>query len=651
MSDYPIQPITFEKVAVTKGFWAERLETNRRSTLPACLKKCEETGRIHNFEVAGGLKDGGFQGIFFNDSDVFKIVEGAAYTLTMKPDPELAAYVDDLIAKFAAAQEDDGYLYTARTIGDPKYNYPGQEGRWSHCRDGHELYNVGHMYEGAVAHYQATGKRNFLDVAIKSADLVCEIFGEGEGQRIDVPGHEEIEIGLVKLYRVTGDKKYLDQANFFIEMRGRKDERKELYGDNRQDQQPVKDQKEAVGHAVRAGYMYAGMADVAALTGDREMIDAADGIWENITSKKLYITGGVGGSRDGEAYAGNYELPNRTAYNETCAAIANVLFNHRMFLLHGDAKYMDVVERTIYNGFLSGVSLQGDTYFYPNPLSSDGCTKFNHDAGAERSPWFGCSCCPSNIVRFVPSIPGYMYATKDDSLYVNLFATGTADVEVGGQKVKLTQQTKYPWQGRVEITIEPEAESEFILRVRVPGWARGTVAPGGLYQEAGGRGQKSGPRASLVAGCDESNVHIDAASLENGYLVIKRKWAKGDTVVLDLPMDIRRVVCDEKVEANRGRVAFERGPLVYCAEGADHDGHALNLWVPDAAVLEAEQRDDLPGKPLALQGKAQAAVRDEDGSVTSHETDLTLIPYYAWCHRGPNEMRVWLPRDEGGVLV
>jgi len=651
MSDYPIQPITFEKVAVTKGFWAERLETNRRSTLPACLKKCEETGRIHNFEVAGGLKDGGFQGIFFNDSDVFKIVEGAAYTLTMKPDPELAAYVDDLIAKFAAAQEDDGYLYTARTIGDPKYNYPGQEGRWSHCRDGHELYNVGHMYEGAVAHYQATGKRNFLDVAIKSADLVCEIFGEGEGQRIDVPGHEEIEIGLVKLYRVTGDKKYLDQANFFIEMRGRKDERKELYGDNRQDQQPVKDQKEAVGHAVRAGYMYAGMADVAALTGDREMIDAADGIWENITSKKLYITGGVGGSRDGEAYAGNYELPNRTAYNETCAAIANVLFNHRMFLLHGDAKYMDVVERTIYNGFLSGVSLQGDTYFYPNPLSSDGRTKFNHDAGAERSPWFGCSCCPSNIVRFVPSIPGYMYATKDDSLYVNLFATGTADVEVGGQKVKLTQQTKYPWQGRVEITIEPEAESEFILRVRVPGWARGTVAPGGLYQEAGGRGQKSGPRASLVAGCDESNVHIDAASLENGYLVIKRKWAKGDTVVLDLPMDIRRVVCDEKVEANRGRVAFERGPLVYCAEGADHDGHALNLWVPDAAVLEAKQRDDLPGKPLALQGKAQAAVRDEDGSVTSHETDLTLIPYYAWCHRGPNEMRVWLPRDEDGVLV
>jgi len=651
MSDYPIQPITFEKVAVTKGFWAERLETNRRSTLPACLKKCEETGRIHNFEVAGGLKDGGFQGIFFNDSDVFKIVEGAAYTLTMKPDPELEAYVDDLIAKFAAAQEDDGYLYTARTIGDPKYNYPGQEGRWSHCRDGHELYNVGHMYEGAVAHYQATGKRNFLDVAIKSADLVCEIFGEGEGQRIDVPGHEEIEIGLVKLYRVTGDKKYLDQANFFLEMRGRKDKRKELYGDNRQDQQPVKDQKEAVGHAVRAGYMYAGMADVAALTGDREMIDAADGIWENITSKKLYITGGVGGSRDGEAYAGNYELPNRTAYNETCAAIANVLFNHRMFLLHGDAKYMDVVERTIYNGFLSGVSLQGDTYFYPNPLSSDGRTKFNHDAGAERSPWFGCSCCPSNIVRFVPSIPGYMYATKDDSLYVNLFATGIAEVEVGGQKVKLTQQTKYPWQGRIELTIEPEAESEFILRVRVPGWARGAVAPGGLYQESGDRGQESGPRASLVAGCDESNVPIDAASLENGYLVIKRKWAKGDTVVLDLPMDIRRVVCDEKVEANRGRVAFERGPLVYCAEGADHDGHALNLWVPDAAVLEAKQRDDLPGKPLALQGKAQAAVRDEDGSVTSHETDLTLIPYYAWCHRGPNEMRVWLPRDEGGVLV
>lgn len=635
MNDYPIQPVTFENVSITGGFWAERLETNRKTTLPACFKKCEETGRIHNFEVAGGLKNGGFEGIFFNDSDVFKIIEGAAYSLAVKPDSDLEAYVDGVIDKIAAAQEEDGYLYTARTIGDPKYDYPGKEGRWSHCRDGHELYNVGHMYEGAAAYYQATGKRTLLDVAIKNADLICEVFGEGKGQHIDVPGHQEIEMGLVKLYRVTGDKKYLDQAELFLEMRGRKDKREEIYDVNRQDHLPVKEQREAVGHAVRAGYMYAGMADVASLTGDRKMIDAIDTIWENILSRKFYITGGVGGSRAGEAFAGNYELPNREAYNETCAAIANVLFNYRMFLLRGDAKYMDVIERTIYNGFLSGVSLEGDTYFYPNPLSSDGITRFNHDGGAERSPWFGCSCCPSNIVRFVPSIPGYMYAVRDDGLYVNLFAPGAAGIEVGGQKVKVTQQTKYPWDGRIEIAVEPEKECEFALHIRIPGWALGEVAPGGLYETI------DSPEPHVT--CQVSGEEITVDSLENGYLVIKRKWAKGDKVVLDLPMGIRRVVCDEKVAANRGRVAFERGPIVYCAEGTDHDGHVFNLQVSDDAVLEAKQRDDLPGKPIALCGKGQAVACDEAGSI-AYKVDLTLIPYYTWCHRGANEMRVWIPR-------
>ena len=478
--DYPIQPVPFTSVSVDDSFWSPRMKTNRDVTVGYCFDKCGETGRISNFEVAGGLKEGGFQGIYFNDSDVVKVIEGAAYTLAIHPDPDLDRFLDGLIAKIAAAQEDDGYLYTARTIGDPKYKFPGHDGgRWSNLGHGHELYNVGHMYEAAVAHWRVTGKRSFLDVAIKNADLVCKVFGPGPDQNKGVPGHEEIEIGLVKLYRATGEEKYLRQAKHFIAMRGREDLRGKIFGTYAQDHMPLVDQTEAVGHAVRGGYLYAGVADVAAITGDKDYIAAIDKIWEDVVSKKLYLIGSVGQHGAGEGYAGAYKLSNLRAYNETCAAIALALWNHRMFLLHGDSKYADVLERIIYNGFLSGVALSGDKFFYPNPLACDMNFKFNH-GGLERSPWFGCSCCPVNVVRFIPSIPGYVYAVRNDSLYVNLYLGGEGTAKVGGRKITLKQETNYPWDGVVKLTVTPEKTTDFSLRLRVPGWLSQPL-PSDLY--------------------------------------------------------------------------------------------------------------------------------------------------------------------------
>jgi DUF1680 family protein len=393
MMDYPVTPVAFTRVGFADAFWSQRLETNRKVTIPYDFQKCEDTGRVDNFVKATGLMEGSHEGIFFNDSDVFKVIEGASYSLSLHADPDLDAYLDDLIAKIAAAQESDGYLYTARTI-DPGAVTAEREGltRWSNLRVNHELYNVGHMYEAAVAHYQATGKRNFLDIALKNAELIDSVFGPDKKR--DVPGHQEVEIGLVKLYRITGEKRYLELAKFFLDERGHARGR-ELYGnfDNpgvMQDHLPVVEQDEAVGHAVRAVYMYSGMADAAALTGDQAYLEALNALWDNVVAKKLYLTGGIGARHHGEAFGDDYELPNDTAYTETCAAIGNIYWNHRMFLLHGDAKYLDVLERSLYNGFLSGIALSGDRFFYVNPLSFDGETDFNRDDSRERLPWFGC---------------------------------------------------------------------------------------------------------------------------------------------------------------------------------------------------------------------------------------------------------------------
>lgn len=636
--DYPIQPVPFTEVTVRDAFWTPRLRNNQEITLPYDFKQCEDTGRISNFAKAAGMMKGAFEGHRYNDSDVYKIIEGAAYTLHLNPDPELDRYLDELIAKIAGAQEEDGYLYTARTV-DPAHPAPvaGSE-RWSNMQHGHELYCAGHLYEAAVAHYQATGKRTLLDVALKNADLICKVFGP-EGLRA-VPGHEEIEIGLCKLYRITKEAKYLDLARFFLDERGRFRER-ESYGAYCQDHAPVIHQHEAVGHAVRAGYLYAAMADVAALTSDEDYIRAIGRIWNDVVTKKLYITGGIGARRQGEAFGDAYELPNATAYNETCAAIANAFWNHRLFLLHGDAVYIDLLERIVYNGFLAGVSLEGNSFFYDNPLASYG----KHS----RSPWFGCSCCPANVVRFLPSLPGYIYAVRGEEIYVNLFIGGSASVPIENNRVSLVQETNYPWDGKIRIRVDPESPEAFAMNVRIPGWARNVPLPGGLYRYIG---------TETKEGVVKVNGQVQPSKLDRGYMCLEKEWKAGDLIELDLPMPVRRVVCVDQVEANIGRVALMRGPLVYCAEAIDNNGHTSNLALSGESKLDVAFEKDLLGGVCTIQGIATAVMNSLDGGeeikgnepfimTLFHGDDqpFKAIPYYAWAHRGPGEMDVWLAED------
>jgi DUF1680 family protein len=623
--DYPLTPVPFTDVSFSDGFWSARIETNRTVTIPHAFRKSEETGRIRNFEIAGGMAKGAFCTRYpFDDSDVYKIIEGASYSLAQHPDPALEKYVDGLIARIAAAQEKDGYLYTARTIDPAKAPAMSGKERWSNEQDSHELYNVGHLYEAAVAYYQATGRKNLLDVALKSADLIIRTFGPNG--RKEVPGHQEVEIGLVKLYRATGDRRYLDLAKFFLDQRGNAAGHK-LYGEYAQDHLPVVQQSEAVGHAVRAAYMYSGMADVAALTGDRAYIAAIDRLWDNVVSGKLYLTGGIGASGAWEGFGPSYELPNASAYAETCASIANALWNYRMFLLRGDAKYVDVFERIVYNGLLSGVSLTGDTFFYPNPLTSFG----QH----ERSAWFTCACCPPNIARFVPSVPGYQYATSGNKVYLNLFVQGVAMIKTASGEVRIEQTTRYPWSGDVRIQINPARAAEFSLLVRIPGWTRNQPLPGTLYHYAGAPDQD--PVVKV-------NGEIVPLAVDKGYVPITRRWQANDTVDLSLPMPVRRVLANEAVRADVGRVAIERGPLVYAAEWPDNKGSVSNLVLDDGSALTAEARPDLLKGVTIVSGQA-TALRLQNGRVVAGKQALTLIPYYAWAHRGKGEMTVWLARQ------
>ena len=623
-SDYPYQPVPLNQVAILDGFWLPRFETNRLVTVWADFTKSEETGRISNFARAGKLEDGPFKGIPFDDSDVFKIVEGASYTLATHPDPKLEAYLDALIAKMAASQEPDGYLYTARTLGFTN----GMTGpvRWSNMGASHELYNIGHLYEAAAAHYAVTGKHTLLDVACKSADLIDKTFGPGDKIK-STSGHEEIEIGLCKLYRATGERRYLNLAKFFIDMRGRQDLRK-IYGAYNQDHIPVVEQTEAVGHAVRAGYLYAGMADVAALTGDKSYIDAIGKLWENVVSKKMHLNGGIGARHQGEAFGDNYELPNESAYLETCAAIANALWNQRMFLLHGDAKYIDVLERVIYNGFLSGIAISGDEFFYPNPLASYG--------GYKRSKWFGCSCCPVNIVRFIPQFGQFAYAQRDATVYVNLFIASSAKLTTPAGDVTVTQKTAYPWNGDVRIEVAPAKDGlAFPLKIRVPGWAIGAPVPSDLYTQ------------TLPGSLKDVDIAVNGRSvplaLDRGYVTIDRSWRAGDAVTLAFAMPVRRIQANPAVKDDSGRLAVERGPLVYCAESADNAGHALNLVVSADAAFTQGSVNVLGHELVSLKVPAQSVTADLRGKRSTQPVTATLIPYFAWCHRGAEEMQVWFP--------
>ncbi|WP_373247293.1 glycoside hydrolase family 127 protein [Bacteroides thetaiotaomicron] len=622
---YPIDPVPFTSVKVTDNFWGQRLQASREVTIPLAFSKCEETGRYENFVKAAHPSDTyKVEGFSFDDTDVYKTIEGASYSLQTYPDKKLQKYIDSVLVIVAGAQEPDGYLYTARTM-NPKHphNWAGKE-RWVAVENlSHEFYNLGHMIEGAVAHYQATGKRNFLNIAIKYADCVCREIGNGPQQKKYVPGHQIAEMALVKLYMVTGDKKYLDQAKFFLDTRGYTS-RKDAYS---QAHKPVVEQDEAVGHTVRAVYMYSGMADVAAITGDSSYIKAIDKIWDNIVSKKIYITGGIGARHAGEAFGNNYELPNQSAYCETCAAIGNVYMNYRLFLLHGDAKYFDVLERTLYNGLISGVSLDGGSFFYPNPLSSNG--KYS------RKPWFGCACCPSNVSRFIPSLPGYVYAVKNDQVYVNLYLSNKAELKVDKKKILLEQETGYPWNGDIRLKIT-QGNQDFTMKLRIPGWVRGNVLPGDLYSYTDN--QKPAYQVAVNGQTVESDVN-------DGYLSIARKWKKGDVVEVHFDMIPRIVKANPKVEADHGRVAVERGPIVYCAEWPDNRFNVHSILLNQHPQFKVTDKPELLYGIRQITTDAQALSYDKARKLVTKDVELTLIPYYAWAHRGEGDMEVWLPID------
>jgi DUF1680 family protein len=632
--DYPISPVSFTQVRLQDSFWSPRIELNRTVTIPASFSRCESTGRVSNFVMAA-KRQGKFCTKYpFDDTDIYKTIEGASYSLAVHPDPVLMAYVNALIDTVGHAQESDGYLYTARTI-DSLHPHPWSgPDRWVKEHElSHELYNSGHMFEAAAAHYLATGQRNFLEIALRNADLLVNTFGPG---KLEVaPGHEIVEMGLVRLYRITGKKDYLALAKFFIDARGKrkydkasKDEWKN--GEYWQDDKPVTDQDEAEGHAVRAMYLYSGMADVAALTGDKQYIEAIDRIWNDMAGKKMYVQGGIGAIGDGERFGNDYELPNATAYNETCAAIGDVFWNERMFLLHGDSKYIDLLEKVLYNGMLSGVGLDGKSFFYTNAMQVTDSVS-HRDLEPERSGWFECSCCPTNMLRLLPSLPGYIYAQKGNELFINLFISSTVSLTIGGEPLEIVQKNDYPWKGLLSFTLLPASSRRLTLKIRVPGWARGQAMPSSLY---------------VFDHVEEPNIIIRINGekadyrIEKGYAVLSRLWGKGDRVTMDLPMPIEHVTAIRLLPEDSGKVAIQRGPIIYCAEWKDNEGKVSDFVLPGQSVLEPTGRPALLGGITILTG--QAMRRD---SLTGRRTNaqMTMIPYYAWANRGKGEMTIWLP--------
>ena len=636
-ADYPVRPVPFTAVTLTAGLWHARQETNCRITLPFALQQCAVSKRIDNFDLAAETMqrrtagETHFQNVPatkfpFDDSDVFKALEGAAYCLSLQPDPEVQKRVDGFTARIAAAQEPDGYLYTFRTMHpDSPVNSRMDAQRWlKDSQASHELYNIAHLYEAGVAHAQADPASILLDVCLKNAELLQRDFGDGQPQI--APGHPGIEMALAKLYRQTADRRWLGLAKFFLDARG--------FSNNpyNQNHKPVIQQREAVGHAVRANYLYSGMADVAALAGDPRYLEAITAIWEDVVGSKLHLTGGCGALADGEAYGAAYELPHQ-CYNETCAAVGFLLWNQRMFLMTGDGKYMDVFERTLHNGFLSGVSLSGDRFFYPNPLAYDGKEAFNHDH-AGRAPWFGCACCPPNVLRTMASLGGYVYATQADRLYVNLYASSVARVDIQGSSVKIEQKTDYPWDGTISLTVDPRQPIPFTLCVRIPHWVRGRPLPSDLYTY-----DDPTPAAWSVS----VNGKSLAVELKNGYATIDRTWQAGDAVTVRLPMPPRRVMANPRVAAARGQIALERGPIVYCLEGIDNGGSVFDCVVPVGATVVPVWKPALLGGVVVLEiADAQSLSATPDGQETQRMMPAVAVPYAFWNNRGLTPMTVWV---------
>lgn len=612
-------------VSVDDKFWTPLIERNRTATIPYTFGKCEETGRIDNFAIAGGLMKGKHTGERYNDSDVFKIIEGACYSLIETPDPKLRSYVDSLVTLIAAAQEDDGYLYTTRTIDSVNMAPGAGRERWIDERVSHELYNVGHMYEAAVAHYRATGSNAFLDVALKNAELVAKEFGWG--LREIAPGHQEIEIGLIKLYDLTANRQWLELAQFFIDVRGRQGDyvrhpeksRFEVYNDSvyLQMHKPVLEQSEAVGHAVRGAYMYTAMADLSRATGENKYLESSQRIWDDVTGGKIYVTGGIGSKELGEAFGEAYELNNLDAYTETCASVANVFWNHRLYTATGDAKYLDVLERTLYNGLISGIGTDGCSFYYTNPLESDG--RF------ERAGWFDCSCCPGNVARFMPAMKQYIWSVSDQGINVNLFIGSVAKLKTGAGDVELKQTTGLPWKGDVTINVDPAVNNiVFSLRIRIPAWTGDAPMAGGLYRY-------------VTTVKEKPELKVNGKKIEiteqKGFAVIDRSWKRGDVVTLSLPMEPRFIIARDEVKADSGRVAIGAGPLVYCVEEADN-GKIRDLKVdPATGVVSGFDNTIMSGI-----GKLSFTAEKADGS----EIEIKAVPYYSWANRGKGEMQVWI---------
>lgn len=616
----PVQEVPFTQVHLTDKFWSPRIETNRTVSIPSAFKECEKNGRFDNFAIAAGMKKGEHRGDFsFDDTDPYKVIEGASYSLAARYDSSLDQYLDSVINVIAAAQEPDGYLTTCVT--NKCYRLSGWWGRskWEKLNS-HELYNCGHLYEAAVAHYRATGKRSLLDVAIRNADLVCKVFGPEEGQKHVPSGHPIVEMALVKLYKVTGNEKYLQTAKYFIEETGRGTDGHKL-SEYSQDHMPILQQKEMAGHAVRAGYLYSGVADVATLTNDTAYLNALKRLWGNLAGRKLYITGGMGSRAQGEGFGPDYELPNHTAYCETCAAIANVFWNYRMFLATGQAKYVDVYERALYNGVISGVSLSGDRFFYDNPLESMG----QH----ERQKWFGCACCPGNITRFIASVSGYQYATQQNDIYVNLYIQGTCNLTTASNKVTVEQTTEYPWDGKVSIKVTPETEKKFAIRLRIPGWVTDRPVASDLYAYT------DAPKAYTIS-VNGSPANIMTG---DGYATLQRTWKAGDVIEINWPMEVRRIKANDKVETNRGFLAMERGPIVYCLEGKDQpDSTVFNKYIPADTKVNSTYDANLLNGVVVLSGTAKEI--DRQGNVK--DVPFKAIPYATWNNRGTDQMEVWM---------
>ena len=631
-----ITQIPFQEVSLNDNFWRPRLTTQKQTLVPFSLDKTAYA--VENLRRVGAYLRGErvtkpLEGPYYVASDLFKVMEGAAYLLTLEKDEALEQQMDEIIDVIAAAQAPDGYLYEHHIMPPHLRNPRNRAGDkpYTYVDHSHELYNMGHMYEGAVAYYRATGKRKWMDVAEKNARHINRVFFEGDPAYNDgkpvmqAPGHEELELALVKLHQATGEELYLEMAKKFIDIRG------VTYSPNgegvqtpdyAQQHQPVREQREAVGHSVRAMYLYSGMADVAAMTGDETLIPALDAIWHDIVDRKMHITGGLGAVAGLEKFGPAYVLPNVETYDETCAAVGNVFFNYRMFLMSGDAKYLDVAEVALYNNVLAGVNLAGNRFFYVNPLETDGERKFNH-GNAGRAEWFSTACCPSNLARLIPQVSGMIYSYAEDNIYCGLYIGSQTEVPMAGGKVTLKQQTDYPFDGKISISVSPEAEGEeFTLWLRVPTWSGEKFVPGELYDYADENNGK------VVARVNGSKVR---ANIVNGFIPVHREWKSGDEVTLDIPMPIRYNVADERVEADRGKVSITRGPLVYCAEEPDNEQQVSSIAINSIGaqgLVEPFAEGVLKGIPAI--------------TLTTEATTLKLIPYYAWNNRGDGTaMNVW----------